>query len=196
MNQLVLIALLLFGSVARAEPDLDAYEAVNKKDYATMLRIARPAAEKGEAWAQFLLGASYENGWGSPRFSAEAVKWYRLSAMQGNKWAQNNLGVMYEFGRGVLQDYAEALKWHRLSAKQGHTYGQEALGRMYYNGNGVPKSTIRAYMWFNLAASHDITAGGAELMRDALAKVMNQSEMAQAQKLARECQARNFKGCD
>jgi uncharacterized protein len=49
-------------------------------------------------------------------------------------------------------------------------------------------------MWFNLAA-----AGGylsAQENRDLVAKRMTQQQVAEAQKLARECQARNFKNCD
>jgi hypothetical protein len=49
-------------------------------------------------------------------------------------------------------------------------------------------------MWFNLAAAagdEDATAN-----RDKAALRMGAQQIAQAQRLARECQARDFKGCN
>ena len=49
-------------------------------------------------------------------------------------------------------------------------------------------------MWYNLAA----VKGDADAVksRDIIAKKMTTQQIAEAQKLARECQARNFKNCD
>ena len=49
-------------------------------------------------------------------------------------------------------------------------------------------------MWWNLAA----VTGHANAVknRDIVAKRMTPQQIAEAQKLARECQARNFKNCD
>ena len=49
-------------------------------------------------------------------------------------------------------------------------------------------------MWWNLAA----VKGESEAVecRDIVAKLMTPQQIAEAQKLARECQARNFKNCD
>jgi hypothetical protein len=49
-------------------------------------------------------------------------------------------------------------------------------------------------MWVNLAG----VSGDAKSvkLRDALAAIMTPQQIAEAQKLARECQQRNFKGCD
>ncbi|MFT7228660.1 MAG: TPR repeat protein [Methylophilaceae bacterium] len=66
---------------------------------------------------------------------------------------------------------------------------------MYENGMGVIQNFILAHMWFNLAATNN--ALGAVVMRDEiLFKKMTLSQIAEAQKLARECQARNYKNCD
>ena len=52
----------------------------------------------------------------------------------------------------------------------------------------------RAHMWFNLAA---VTGDSVSVKnRDIVAKRMTPQQIAEAQKLARECQARNFKNCD
>ena len=49
-------------------------------------------------------------------------------------------------------------------------------------------------MWYNLAAvtGHAIAVKG----RDIVANRMTPQQVAEAQKLARECQERNFKNCD
>ena len=190
---LVLLAMLTAG-LAWAGPKDDALAAYERKDYAAFLNIVKPAALKGEAWAQSWLADAYSNGQGVAQSYAEAVKWYRLAAQQGDASAQYNLGVMYDNGRGVVQDYAEAVKWYRLAALQGHANGQNNLGFMYGNGQGVVQNYVKAHSWYNLSA----VSGNAMAIenRDRVAKRMTPQQIADAQKLARDCQARQFKGCD
>ena len=63
-----------------------------------------------------------------------------------------------------------------------------------WHGQGVPMDDVRAHMWFNLAAAKG--NAGSVKNRDQATKMMTPLQIAEAQKLARECQARNFKGCD
>ena len=123
----------------------------------------------------------------------EAAKWYRLAAEQGNKVAQNNLGVLYAEGNGVPQDYTEAAKWYRLAAEQGYSRAQYKLGASYDAGYGVPQDYILAHMWYNIAASfgHEQSA----LSRKDVSALMTKDQIAEAQRLARECVARSYKGC-
>ena len=188
-----LTALLLLTSPAWAAPIDDAAAAYARGDYAAALRITRPLAAKGEAWAQSNLGFMYSKGQGVEKNDAEAVKWFRLAATQRDALGQSNLGLVYANGQGVVQDYAEAVKWYRLAAAQGLAKAQSNLGAMYGKGQGVPMDDVRAHMWFNLAA----LKGNAKAVqnRDIIAKLMTPQQTAEAQKLARECQARNFKGC-
>ncbi|PCL21232.1 hypothetical protein CPT77_03235, partial [Snodgrassella alvi] len=65
-------------------------------------------AQKGDADAQFNLGAMYENGEETEQNYAEAYKYYRLAAEQGNIGAQVNLGLFYSEGYGVEQNYEKA----------------------------------------------------------------------------------------
>ena len=229
MKRLLLTALLLLSSPSWAAPIDDALAANKRGDYAAELRITRPLAAKGEAWAQSFLGASYRNGKGVSKNHAEAVKWYRLAAAQGYaeaqlslgfmlhyykkdyvegvKWyrlaaaqglaqAQVNMGFVYSYGQGEVQDYSEAVKWHELAAAQGHEDSQFALGEIYQKGQGVPLDFVRAHMWFNLAAAKGgFLAETYSESRDNVATKMTPQKIAEAQKLARECQARNFKGC-
>ena len=97
-------------------------------------------------------------------------------------------------GQGVIQDYAEALQWFKLAAAQGNANAQLNIGIMYRKGEGVIQDYVRAHMWYNLSAA----GGNADVAkdRDLVAAKMTTQQIAEAQKLARECQARNFKHCD
>jgi len=153
------------------------------QDNAEAARLYRTAAEQGDANAQFNLGVMYNRGEGVPQNYTEAVKWYRTAAEQGNAEAQYNLGLIYYEGRGVRRDYAEAMRWHRKAAEWGQARAQNSVGAMYADGEGVPQDYVQAHMWFNLAA-----AQGDEVAvknRDTIAKLMTQTQVADAQRLAR-----------
>ena len=116
----ILAALTLCICITTAQADLydDVSAAYERGDYDT-LRIFRPSAEQGNAWAQYNLGVMYHTGDEvTPQDYAEAIKWYRLAAKQGYSLALYNLGYMYNKGHGVLQDYAEAHKWYNLAASR------------------------------------------------------------------------------
>ncbi|QWG12219.1 sel1 repeat family protein [Bradyrhizobium sediminis] len=124
-------------------------------------------------------GAAYDGG-----DYATALRLYRQMADQGNGNAQFSLGTIYEKGRGVAQDDAEAAKWYRLAADQGHPTAQFNLGIMYDNGRGVAQNKVLAHAWFSLS----VAQGNQEAARtrDILARRMTPTQLAQAQKLARE----------
>ena len=100
---------------------------------------------------------------------------------------------MYYDGKGVSQDYSTAVKWYSLSAKQGNVGAQNFLGVMYGLGNGVIQDNVYAHMWFNIAASQGDE--NAVKGRDMIAKEMTPADISTAQKLARECVKKNYKGC-
>ena len=125
---------------------------------------------------------------------ATALREWKPLAEQGNADAQFNLGLMYRKGEGVLQDYKTAVKWYKLAAEQGHASAQTNLGTMYDDGQGVLQDYIRAHMWFNIAASSG-ESKKASKNRDIVAKRMTPSQIETAQKLARECVKKNYKGC-
>ena len=99
---------------------------------------------------------------------------------------------MYDNGQGVPQDDKAAVKWYTRAAKQGNASAQYNLGFLYANGHGVIQDYVRAHMWFNIAASTGDK--GAVNNRDKVAGVMTPAEIADAQKLARECVRKKYKG--
>ena len=113
----------------------------------------------------------------------------KTRAAQGEAKAQTILGLMYYEGRGVPQDNAEALKWYRLAAAQGDALAQYHPGLMYAKGYGVPQDHIEAHKWFNLAAASSTSKPNRDRAveaRDKLVARMTPTQIAEAQKLARE----------
>ena len=197
MRTLIIIPVLLF-SLLLGVPSYSAdfnkgLTAAQSGDFATALKEWKPLAEEGNAVAQNNLGLMYHNGWGVPQDYKEAVYWYRLAVEQGYAIAQYNLGLMYEKGKGVPQDYEEAVRWYQLAAEQGHSKAQGNLGVMYAFGNGVIKDYVYAHMWGNIASMNGNDLGA--LLRDDFAEKMTSSQIEKAQRLARECVKKNYKGC-
>jgi TPR repeat protein len=124
---------------------------------------------------------------------AQALRELRPLAEQGDAIAQSYIGLMYDLGEGVAKDDREALKWYRLSAEQGFTMAQFSLGYAYQVGRGVPQDYVLAHMWFNIAVSNGVER--AVKIRDGLAQQMTKEQLAEAQKLARECQQKKYKRC-
>ena len=162
-------------------------------DYMTAVREWRPLAEQGNKYAQNLLGGMYNEGEGINQDYEEAVKWFRKSAEQGLAQAQFGLGFMYAQGRGVLEDDKEAVTWYFKSAAQGYVNAQYNLGVMHDQGRGVIQDWVLAHMWYNIVGANGDKVGAAN--REKIEKLMTSTQIAEAQKLARECMAKKYKGC-
>ena len=152
-----LLLAITLSSTAFGDDFDDGFEAAKKGDHKTAMRLWKPLAEQGDAYAQYNLGLMYANGKGVPEDDKEAVKWYRLAAEQGLADAQVNLGFMYDYGKGV------------------------------------PEDKVLAYMWYNLSAANGQEK--ASTNKGIITKNMTSSQIAEAQKLSRECLKNNYKNC-
>lgn len=115
---------------------------------------------------------------------ATAMKEWRPLAEGGHARAQFLVGLLYYDGKSVPQDYAEAAKWFEQSADRGYSRSQYNLGEMYATGQGVKRDYVQAYKWLNLcAASGNDTCAE---HRDWVAKKLKGSQLAAAQKMARD----------
>ena len=123
----------------------------------------------------------------------QGINYLKVSAAQGDMGAQRLLGIKYYKGGEVPQDYKEAAKWFRLSAEQGDTVAQTSLGKMYYDGKGVKQDRVYAHMWWNIATS--LGNKTSVKARDKFSKSMTQSQLKEAQQLAKACAQKNYKGC-
>jgi len=121
-----------------------------------------------------------------PKDTAAAVRDLKPLAEQGDPEAQFNLSSLYYQGLGVPQDYREAVLWMRKSADQGHVFAQTTLGSLYAEGlhKVIEKDLSQALMWYILAAGQgDMEA---VQLRDTIAGTMTPTQIAEAQRMARE----------
>ena len=189
----VLLLSVLLGAPSYSGDFSKGLTAAQNGDYATALKEWKPLAEQGDALAQYNLGQMYRKGDGVPQDDKEAARWWKLAAEQGEIKAQYNIGWMYKNGQGVPQDYNEAFRWYTLAAEQGNERGQNALASLYFYGEGVIQDYVYAHMWWNIA-----TANGSDYAKSNKSKVegkMSSSQIEEAQRLARECVKKNYKGC-
>lgn len=140
------------------------------------------ASMRGYAPSQYVLGrltlTLHED-------TDRAIDLYARSAEQGYPEAQVALAWMYVEGNGVPQDYERAVALLQGAANQGYGPGQRTLGSMQADGvGGLDSDLVKAHMWFNLAAAQG-TPAAAEL-REEVASDMTRSQIAEAQRLARE----------
>ncbi len=82
------------------------------------------------------------------------------------------------------KDYATALSEWRPLAEKGVAEAQYKLGMLYSTGYGVPQDFVQAHKWYSLAGANGDK--GAPTLRDALAKQMIHTQIAKAQRQARE----------
>lgn len=89
-------------------------------------------------------------------------------------------------------DYKTAQREYAILAKQGHAGAQTNLGIKYALGQGVIKDHVYAHMWLNIGLSAGV---GKARNRDLIEQKMTRAKIAEAQRLARECVRKKFKGC-
>ena len=174
------------------------------QDYAEAVRWYRKAAEQGSVRAQFSLGFAYDHGNGVPKDPVAAASWYQKAADReytldlGDNvsilMSQLNLGILYVSGRqGVPKDSVKAAHWWRKAAEKGEARAQFFLGSAYFRGDGVPQDYVEAYVWSNLAAARIEEKDRAEAINPSrlIAERMTAAQIAEAQKLAREWDAKH-----
>ena len=92
------------------------------------------------------------------------------------------------------RDYVTAITLFFSLADKGHATAQFNLALMYEGGKWVKQDYILAHMWYNLAAKNGDKFG--TLSRDIVANQMTPAQISEAQKLAKECEKKNYKNCD
>lgn len=85
------------------------------------------AADKGNQFAQYLLGKIYLSGESIPKDAQKAIGYLEKSAAQNNQWAQYVLGKVYLYGRDVNQDAEKGFALLMTSAEQGNPYAASVL---------------------------------------------------------------------
>jgi TPR repeat protein len=150
----LVLAFLLLAPPGMAWSDfkkgLMAYES---GDYKTAYEQWRPEANKGDPYAQHMLGFLYANGHGVSLEAAQTIIWWQRAAAQGFAPAQYTLGSLYRKGLGVKRDLGKATNLISRAADAGYPDAQYDYGVMHVTGEGVKQDLSTAYMWLDLAAN-------------------------------------------
>ncbi len=108
-----------------------------------------------------------------------------LSGLTAPAWAGWDEGrAAYERG-----DYATAIREWLPAAVAGDARAQHVVALMYSIGEGVRQDDVQAYMWIDLAVANyfsQTTRYRASRFRQRIAERMTPSQIAVAEKLARE----------
>jgi TPR repeat protein len=128
---------------------------VCSSDLEESIERLREWLDKGEAWAQSMMGQWYRDGkYGLKQSYVMAAMLYEKAVVQGDPDAMCNLAHLYEDGQGVVQSFKKAAELYTMAAEQGTVNARSMfnLGNLYRDGKGVAQSSKKAVKYFSLAA--------------------------------------------
>ncbi|MFN7139592.1 MAG: tetratricopeptide repeat protein [Limisphaerales bacterium] len=139
----------------------------------------KPAAEAGDARAQFKLGQAYY----SRGHHTNGVYWLRKAAKQGLAEAQFAYGntLFPGYPRNVPKDSKEALRWISLAAHQNHSQAQLTLAHHLENGTVSRPDPVEAMKWLTILIKHRPEY---RIFADRLALKLTTEQIAEAQRRA------------
>ena len=150
MARLLLSAIIFLASASSAYAGFDAgVAAYQRGDFETAIKEFEPAAEAGDATAQFTLGYMHQFGQGVAQDLDKAARWYRRAAEQGHPAAQYNLGVFHQDGQGAPRDDVAAYMWLDLAARAGQMFAgaaRNALARRM-SAENIAEAQRRVREW-------------------------------------------------
>ncbi|HSH96358.1 MAG TPA: tetratricopeptide repeat protein, partial [Roseimicrobium sp.] len=121
------------------------------------------AAKKGDTKSQYLLGLSYEHGYGVVAEPKEAIKWYTRAAKEavtkeGVVESQLALAFLYSVGEGISKpDDRQAYTWNLKAAEAGSAQAQYKVGYANEKAGGAPKpDATEALRWYRKAADQGL----------------------------------------
>lgn len=141
--------------------------ACETKDYRTAAKYFTPAAERGNAEAQYHVGLQLLYGADNIKrtgnindvirelneMKARGAEWLRKSAEQGYAPAQYSLAGCYLNGTGMERDAAKGIEWLRKAAAQDEIHALYELANRYLDGrDGVEKDRDEAVELYRKAA--------------------------------------------
>jgi localization factor PodJL len=139
-----------------AGPGVDPLAVGSIKPREIQMALLKQMADKGDAAAQFDMGARLMEGRGLTRDPAAAIGWFEKAAAQGLAQAQFRLGAGYEKGLGVTRDAAKARECYEKAAALGHVRAMHNLAVMLAEGVEGKPDYATAAQWFRRAADYGL----------------------------------------
>jgi len=184
------------------------------QDYKTALKWFTLAAEQGWAKAQSNLGVMYQFGLGVSQNYKEAARWFQLSANQGNSLAKKQLSIVFESQGKKLRENnitckninacRDALEFYYKAAELGNGDTMIlipnillVLGEKLSSKEQKYKNKQKMVMWWLLGNENINTSPKLKSNTNMILSGLKKDVMLfeAAQKLARECVRKKYKGC-
>ena len=191
--QVIVIFILVNNTFALAADNLQAYKALQNKDYDKALFYLSYEANLGDDKAQYNLGIMYKNGLGVPVDKNKAFAWLFLSAEQGNTLANYALGHAYYKGEGITLNYQLAFKAYKTAVLLGYPVAKINMGNMYFYGFSVKKNYTKAYLLWRLA--EDLNIDGARQNIEMIQEKMNNNEKNNSLRIYQNCMKISLYNC-
>jgi TPR repeat protein len=114
----------------------------------------REWVDKGEAWAQRMMGQWYRDGKrGLKQSYVMARMLFEKAVAQDDPDAMYCVACLHRDGQGGVQSYKKAAELFTMAAEQGNFDAMYNLGLMYIHGQGVDQSNVLAREWWTKAAN-------------------------------------------
>lgn len=118
-----------------------------REDDATIFRIFKSLAERGEGSAMCELANLYRIGHGTPTNLAESAAWYRKAHEAKIPHGTYGLAHAYRDGLGVAVDMPRAVELYKLAAQNGSGDAACELGEIYERGLLGKVDVAEAIRW-------------------------------------------------
>lgn len=151
----------------------------------------KKAADQGDAFGEWCVGARYLSGNGAIRNVTLAEQWLRKAADQGNPFAAYMVGVIK-----LDREPKAAAPWFEQAAEQGLPQAQRKLARLQLEGIHAPKDKYRAYVWLLVANEIDQSSAIDGSLESDLGTAAVAKAKIEARELAQKVsRAANARGC-
>tara|TARA_R110000868_G_scaffold26323_2_gene101488 strand:- start:2649 stop:3788 length:1140 start_codon:yes stop_codon:yes gene_type:complete len=112
------------------------------------------AAEKGSAYAAYMLSIVYQNGYGIKKSANNSIKWYNIAETKPDSVvAKLLIAKRYLDPNSSMFDEKRALWWMEVAASKNNIDAQNYLGDMYALGIGTSIKPLDALKWYGMAAA-------------------------------------------
>jgi TPR repeat protein len=196
MKKLLVFSVLAFALSAFATPIEEGDAALNQKNYALAISKYGDAAASGSIYALIKLSALSKDYRASKEVFDLAFQKIESRAKTGDTRARLVLADAYLRGYLITRNCTIARNLHKELASEGDTTAQHNLGGMYLSGDCVPKDYALGYMWRSLHLAQSNNENGDQFLASLERNLMSRDQVAQAQKMARECFKNKYKNCD
>lgn len=120
MRGLAVALVVVLAAMGPARADIrEGFDALNRGDYDTALRVFGELADQGDADAMFELGRMHSEGLGVTPDEESAAALFLRAARLGHTDAQVAIGYAYDFALGVAHDPAQAEEWYARAVEGG-----------------------------------------------------------------------------